>query len=742
MEQSIIQPPIDFNIYILMKYLIPILLFLLPALATANLRDTIPTAVPQLFGGKLYEFGNYVVIDSLLMIKGGDTTGGIPRWPSLKYRMSDNRWYGYFGSSYKAFLNGSDTLSLSRRIDSSKTPPGGSNTQIQYNNLGTFAGDAGLTYNDIQNYLTTDTIRQKKNLADSIFMGSFIGYVPDSSRFNGTSITAGNYANPIATNRYTKLVAEALRTIEINNGLSGYTLQNPTPAGWTNSFISVYTSYIPPKSAHSKYLFFAWGENDAAFEYAYTGVFTFDTSFFKRDFTTVINFAKSKGWANGDMRIISPFYQMPTNCPENIQQKYVDASHHFADSMGIQWIDVYSVGKEYNSLLLFDNIHPSNYGHGIHATNIVRQLNLPIQIKTGENLINTGTTVLNKLQFNSTDTVKPGFYVMAINPDGSSVKLPGSAFVNIDNTNLPINGGNASILGNFNAGKGLRAMGSSGWTSGQGGGFEIEYISGQGYLTPFDWTTISSGNIYTPFSRLVISDAGPPSPFTNLYVAGTASARGIYSAGGQDVTYNTNTNATALNLLVKGDTVGEIVTYGPSGYRNTAINGEGGVNTLIGTFHDNTIGKLQVAGKITTVTDSSGSPINMAWIDIDGSIRKAAAPSSGIYTPTLNNGTNVAASTAYACQYMRVGNTVTVSGKVDIDPTTTGATSIGVSLPIASALTNDYQAGGTASSGIELYAGSIKADAANDRAQIDFTIPASGSTSNVSWFFSFTYQIL
>jgi len=115
---------------------------------------------------------------------------------------------------------------------------------------------------------------------------------------------------------------------------------------------------------------------------------------------------------------------------------------------------------------------------------------------------------------------------------------------------------------------------------------------------------------------------------------------------------------------------------------------------------------------------------------------------SGTYTPTLTNGTNVAASTAYPCQYMRVGNVVTVSGKVDIDPTAVGATTLGVSLPIASSLGNDYEAGGTTSAGLESFVGSIKADPTNDRVQIDFVIPTLGSISNTSWYFTFTYQIL
>lgn len=109
-----------------MKYLIIILTFIIsvsfkpninPLRISNSICDTIPSAVPQLFGAKLYQFGNYVVIDSLIMVKGGDTIG-IPRWPALKYRTADNRWYGYHGTRWRAFLTGLDTVSLSNRINS------------------------------------------------------------------------------------------------------------------------------------------------------------------------------------------------------------------------------------------------------------------------------------------------------------------------------------------------------------------------------------------------------------------------------------------------------------------------------------------------------------------------------------------------------------------------------------------------------------------------------------------------
>src|SRR6185436_6011021 len=96
---------------------------------------------------------------------------------------------------------------------------------------------------------------------------------------------------------------------------------------------------------------------------------------------------------------------------------------------------------------------------------------------------------------------------------------------------------------------------------------------------------------------------------------------------------------------------------------------------------------------------------------------------SGTYTPTLTGVTNVAASTAYTCQWMRVGNVVTVSGQVDIDATLAAstATELGISLPIASSLTADEQVGGDAiSDSIASLSARIKADGTNDRASVVF----------------------
>lgn len=116
---------------------------------------------------------------------------------------------------------------------------------------------------------------------------------------------------------------------------------------------------------------------------------------------------------------------------------------------------------------------------------------------------------------------------------------------------------------------------------------------------------------------------------------------------------------------------------------------------------------------------------------------------SGTYTPTLTNVTNVAASTASLCQWIRVGNVVTVSGEVQIDITTTLlASELGMSLPIASALTATTQMGGQANAfDIEQSAGiKIRADATNDRAQ--FVWINQVTAANQTYSFTFTYLIL
>jgi hypothetical protein len=99
---------------------------------------------------------------------------------------------------------------------------------------------------------------------------------------------------------------------------------------------------------------------------------------------------------------------------------------------------------------------------------------------------------------------------------------------------------------------------------------------------------------------------------------------------------------------------------------------------------------------------------------------------SGTYTPTLTNVANIdiPASTAYTFQYMRVGNVVTVSGKIDVTVTGTGLTRLNVSLPISSNFSAEENCAGTAvmtASGVSInIPATIRADTTNDVAQVQY----------------------
>lgn len=113
---------------------------------------------------------------------------------------------------------------------------------------------------------------------------------------------------------------------------------------------------------------------------------------------------------------------------------------------------------------------------------------------------------------------------------------------------------------------------------------------------------------------------------------------------------------------------------------------------------------------------------------------------SGTYTPTLTNDANLDSSTAFSCQYIRIGNVVTVSGRVNIDPTAAGICLLGISLPIASNFANANECAGTGvSPNVAGQCMAIQADAANDRAQMAWTAV---DTAARATYFTFTYRVI
>ena len=202
----------------------------------------------------------------------------------------------------------------------------------------------------------------------------------------------------------------------------------------------------------------------------------------------------------------------------------------------------------------------------------------------------------------------------------------------------------------------------------------------------------------------------------SIYIAGAgagANNYAIYSSTG-DKSYFSGSmglgiTTPAAKLHVISTTEQYRVGYDGSNYYSTTVGSTGGV-----TF--DAVG----SGAGFAFSD----PVNItSSLQVD-SIVNDTGLASGTYTPTLTGVTNVASSTARQATYMRVGNTVTVSGQIDVTPTINNTrTTIGVSLPIASNFSTAYQAGGSGHTTGNITAGhglAIYSDATNDRVEFDY----------------------
>ena len=112
---------------------------------------------------------------------------------------------------------------------------------------------------------------------------------------------------------------------------------------------------------------------------------------------------------------------------------------------------------------------------------------------------------------------------------------------------------------------------------------------------------------------------------------------------------------------------------------------------------------------------------------------------SGTYTPTWTGLANVTSVTAFSCQYMRVGDTVTVSGWVTIDPVSDNTpTSLSFSLPINSDVSVVNRLNGT---GVTQGGGAAASLSGYGSNFGEFEVIPSLATA-VNYAFHFTYRIV
>lgn len=216
-----------------------------------------------------------------------------------------------------------------------------------------------------------------------------------------------------------------------------------------------------------------------------------------------------------------------------------------------------------------------------------------------------------------------------------------------------------------------------------------------------------------------------------------------------------------------------VVNTGTGQTLNLLNSSAGSGSTVIGALTNGTdadfsvtISQVGAASKFTRIGTSVANPLSFQtagtnWLTLDGVGRLSGTAlhnnstlpagtvnqyvASGTYTPTLTNVQNFSAITALSCQWMRVGNTVTVSGSFNATATASVQVVMGISLPIPSTLGSagslsglmPSQNGSINPGGITGY---IKGDTSNNRAQgavLNDSFNGAGT-----WGFHFTYVIL
>lgn len=241
-------------------------------------------------------------------------------------------------------------------------------------------------------------------------------------------------------------------------------------------------------------------------------------------------------------------------------------------------------------------------------------------------------------------------------------------------------------------------------------------------------------------------------------VSGTGSVNGITLTGTVTSSGSLTLGGTLSNVSLTSQVTGTLpIANGGTGststtYCNLTTNvtgalpvGNGGTgattftaNALLKGNGTSAVSASNVSDNGSTVSIGSGIGFSIARTTVTSPAAADGNVFSGTYTPTSFNTTNIAASTPQSAQYLRVGNTVTVSGQIDIDPTATGFALLGLSLPIASAITSAVQLSGVFNCP-DAAGGGVYGDATNDRATFQFT---ASSAANLTYYYTFTYRVL
>lgn len=126
-------------------------------------------------------------------------------------------------------------------------------------------------------------------------------------------------------------------------------------------------------------------------------------------------------------------------------------------------------------------------------------------------------------------------------------------------------------------------------------------------------------------------------------------------------------------------------------------------------------------------------------IDTSTGVIQRSTVTSGIYLPTATNVSNTSAITVDTAQYMRVGNVVTVSGRIAFTNTLTSPSQISLTLPFATVVSSERNVAGTANENIAEKVGIIRGRTGTNDALLEIN---GLNTSTYTVYYTYTYRIL
>jgi hypothetical protein len=232
------------------------------------------------------------------------------------------------------------------------------------------------------------------------------------------------------------------------------------------------------------------------------------------------------------------------------------------------------------------------------------------------------------------------------------------------------------------------------------------------------------------------------------------------ATGGFVQFYKSRGTVASPTIVSNDDITGRVVFYGYDGASFTgsaevrgSIDAATGADDMPGrlTFYTtpNNSATLTERMRINStglITVGSGGGLSINATDVTGTPAATVGNVfSGTYTPSLTNVINIptGGSSTGRCQYMRVGNVVTVSGLLEINPTAIGDIILRMTLPIASDFSGSARScGGTfvTYTGIYGEAGAIVAFT-SATGQAEFR-GSSASAASQDYTFTFTYYIV